>query len=348
MLSPLKMQRLLSIALVALALGPVAAFAEYRFVFVSHIGPRDSNAQWFEKSLAAFQEKFPDVKIDYLAPEEYSNEEFVQLIEQAIAGKPDGIAVSIIDPAAIEGALRKTIDQGIPVMAFNTADARYPAQRIPYLAYVGTNSYLDGKAAADHALAAAEAGNAPKPIKVLCVNPDRLHAGLADRCRGMTFRMGEALIQTDTLITDYDPEVATEILTDYLQRHQDINYFYAVTADSAPVVWKVLDDLGQSPDADLEGATVIGVDEGPVSIAGVANGHLLSTISQGFWLQGWEAAAWLYWKNKFGYEPAADIYTGPVVIDKSNVGKWEAFIRRVFGDDAFEKQVAWQSVPKGS
>lgn len=335
------LRRSLLSGLVALCLGSAAAFADYRFIFVSHMGPHDSNSKWFELSLRTFEEKFPDVQIEYLAPDKYSNEKFVELIEQAIATNPDGIAVSIIDAPAIQGAIRKAIDQGIPVMAFNTPDLRPVGQRIPYLAYVGTDPYLDGKRAAEHALAEAKAGRVPMPIKVLCINPDRAHLGLIARCRGMVDGMGEALIRTETLVTDLDPTHASEILADYLKRNQDINYFYAVTADSAPVVWKVAKDLGLSPDADMEGATIIGVDENPISLSGVARGHLLSTMSQGFWLQGWEPAAWLYWNKKFSYKPASDIHTGPVIIDKTTVAQWEKFIRDVFGNEAYDRQIPW-------
>ena len=83
------------------------------------------------------------------------------------------------------------------------------------------------------------------------------------------------------------------------------------------------------------------VDAGPKSLWGVAEGHLLSTISQGFWLQGWEPMAWLYWKNKFGYEPGGDILTGPVIIDKTSIAQWETFVRGIFGDESYNSQNPW-------
>ncbi len=330
--------------LLALSLVPAAALAEYRFVFLSHMGPHDSNAKWFELSLGTFQEKFPDVTIEYRTPGKYSNEKFNEMIEQAIADKPDGIAVSVIDAPAIEETLRKAIDQGIPVIAFNTADPRPAGERIPYLAYVGTDSYLDGLRAAEHALAQADAGAAPMPTRVLCVNPDAGHAGLEARCKGMADGMTERLVVTDTVYTDLDPVRAAEILTEYLQSHQDINYLYAVTADSGPVVWKVARDLELGPDADLEGVTIMGVDDSPLSLSGVAQGRLLSTMSQGFWLQGWEPASWLYWYQQYGYQPGGDILTGPVIIDKSTVAQWEGFVRGIFGDEAY-KQASWPASP---
>lgn len=330
--------------LIVLCLGWVAgavAETQYRFVMVSHMGPNDSNSRWFDLSLAEFEQRFPEVETEYLATCEYSNQRYIQLIEQAIATNPDGLAVAITDAQALEGAIQNAIDKGIPVVAFNTPDPRPVGERIPYETFVGTDLYLDGYHAARHALAKADAGVIPQPSKVLCANPDPGHSGLVARCNGTKDAMAEAGIETDVLATDFDPARATNVLAAYLQRNRDVNVIYAVTRDSGPTVWKVANDLGRSPDVDSEGITLIGVDANPISLSGVQRGHLLSTVSQGFWLQGYEAMSWLYYKKRFGYSPAGDILTGPVMIDADTVDQWITFIRDVFGDEAFDRQVTW-------
>jgi simple sugar transport system substrate-binding protein len=105
-------------------------------------------------------------------------QKYVQLIEQAILAKPDGLVVSITNAAALDSVLRRAIGQGIPVIAFNTPDLREAAVRIPYLSFVGTDYYQDGKKAGEHALAHARAGEIPMPKLVLCVNADATHGGL--------------------------------------------------------------------------------------------------------------------------------------------------------------------------
>jgi simple sugar transport system substrate-binding protein len=312
----------------------------YRFVMVSHMGPNDSNSKWFELSLPAFEKKFPDVKTEYLSTSEYNTQKYIQLIEQAVASKPDGLAVAITEPAALEGAINKAIEQGIPVVAFNVSDPRPEGQKIKYLTYVGGDEYKTGLQSGEGALAKAKAGLIPQPTHVLCANPDPAHTGLAARCRGMTDAMKTAGVETETLATDADPARASNILSAYLQSHKDVNYIYAVTGDSGPTVWRVADELGLSPDVDKEGVTIIGVDANPISLTGVKEGHLLSTHSQGFWLQGYEPMEWLYWYKKFGYKPAGDILTGPVIIDAAVVDQWISFIKSVFGDKAWEEQAA--------
>ena len=73
--------------------------APSKFLFVSHMGSNDSNSKWFDLALKAFQERYPNVKAEYLSTNEYSTQKYVQLIEQAISTKPDGLVVSITDAA---------------------------------------------------------------------------------------------------------------------------------------------------------------------------------------------------------------------------------------------------------
>ena len=184
--------------------------APSKYLFVSHMGSNDSNSKWFDSALKAFQERYPNVKAEYLSTNEYSTQNYVQLIEQAISTKPDGLVVAITDAAALDGVLRQAISQGIPVIAFNTPDLRDPAVRIPYLSFVGTDYYQDGKRAGEHALAHAKAGEIPMPKQVLCANADPTHGGLVARCKGMTDAMKATGIETETLATDSDPAARGE------------------------------------------------------------------------------------------------------------------------------------------
>ena len=318
------------------------SLARSKYLFVSHMGSNDSNSKWFELALRAFQERYPTVKAEYLSTDDYSTEKYVRLIEHAISTKPDGLVVSITDPTALDGVLRQAIRQGLPVIAFNIPDEREPAARIPYLSYVGTDMYQDGKRAGEHALAHAKIGEIPMPNQVLCVN-DPAHDGLIARCRGMTDAMKAAGIRTETLASDWDPARAADILSLYLARNPEVNYIYAVTSDSGPTVWNVCNKMGLHPDLGdrAHKVTIIGVDDNPVSLSGVKAGHLLSTISQGFWLQGYVPLQRLYWYREYGYSPENDVLTGPGIIDKTNVDDWITLVQSVIGADSFQRQIPW-------
>ena len=327
---------------------PVQAVSEWnlttsKYLFVSHMGSNDSNSKWFDRALKAFMERYPNVKAEYLSTNEYNTQKYVQLVEQAISLNPDGLAVSITDAVALDGVLRKAISQGIPVIAFNAPDLRNPAERIPYLTFVGTDHYQDGKKAGEHALAHAKAGEIPMPKLVLCVNADTTHGGLVARCKGMTDVMKAAGIKTETLTTDWDPACAANILRAYLARKPDVNYIYAVTSDLGPAVRNVCTQMGLHPDLrdKAHKVTIMGVDDNPLSLSGVKAGHLLSTVSQEFWLQGYLPLQWLYWYREFGYAPEKDIVTGPVIIDQTNVDDWIALVQGVIGVENYQQQISW-------
>ena len=61
---------------------------------------REEEAQFnrtISQGLKEFEKKYPNVKTEYISTNNYSVQEHVRLLEQAIATKPDGIAVPIVD-----------------------------------------------------------------------------------------------------------------------------------------------------------------------------------------------------------------------------------------------------------
>ena len=313
---------------------------EFRFVMVSHIGSNDSNMNWLTLSLEEFEKKYPNVTTEYISTNNYSVQEHVRLLEQAISTQPDGIAVPIVSTDAFEGPLRKAIEQGIPVVAFNIPDPRPRGERIPYLTYVGGDEYLTGKNLGDYVLAQAEAGTIPTPTGVICASHDSAHQGLKQRCQGMADAMEAIGVKSEELFISAEPATARNTLQSYMQANPDANVIFTVAPWSAPWAHGVAEEMGLSPDVDGEGVTVLTVDASPVALQGVKDGKLLATSSQGFWLQGYAPMEWLYWNKTLNYEPQSDILTGPVVVTADKVEEWEALVRNVFGD-AYDEQITW-------
>ena len=329
------------LATTALAVTAEAQDKKFRFVMVSHIGSNDANMGWLTGSLKAFEEKYPDVTTEYISTNQYSVQEHVRLLEQAIATRPDGIAVPNVDFNAFEGPLRKAIESGIPVVAFNIPDSHPLGERIPYLTYVGGDEYLTGKHLGEYALEQVAAGAIPAPTRVVCASHDAAHQGLKARCAGMREVMEAAGAKFAELFIGAEPTEARNTLQSFLQANTDTNYIFTVAGWSSPWAWGVANDMGLSPDVDNEGVTVLTVDEAPVSIEGIRAGHLLAANSQGFWLQGYAPMEWLYWNKTLGYEPKSDILTGPVIINAANADKWAELVKGVFGEEEYNKQNTW-------
>jgi simple sugar transport system substrate-binding protein len=58
-------------------------------------------------SMKTFEEKYPGVKTEYLSTNEYSLQNFIAILNQAIATHPDGIAVPILNNQALQPILDK-------------------------------------------------------------------------------------------------------------------------------------------------------------------------------------------------------------------------------------------------
>jgi simple sugar transport system substrate-binding protein len=184
------------------------AFAQgdhYRFVMVSHIGSNDPNMNWLTTSIKTFEEKYPDAKAEYLSTNEYSLQNFITILNQAIATHPDGIAIPILNSEALQPILDKAVKDGIPVVAFNISDPRSQEQRIHYLTYVGGDEYLTGLKLGQYVIEQVNASKVPKPTKILCANHDATHQGLKARSRGMTDAMKKSKYRSTSLLSAQIP-----------------------------------------------------------------------------------------------------------------------------------------------
>ena len=106
-----------------LCLTAAATAKDYRFVIVPkvvhpwfdlvHDGANDA-AAYLKKTAGA------NVKVDYLAPQQANVVEQNQILEQAIATHPDGIAIDFLDAAANKPIVEEAQKAGIKVVAFDS------------------------------------------------------------------------------------------------------------------------------------------------------------------------------------------------------------------------------------
>src|SRR3712207_5500988 len=75
-----------------------------------------------------------DVLVDYEAPDEYALDRMSDLIDRAVATKPDGLVVSIPE-AGLAPAIRRAVRAGIPVVSINSGSGQF--RSLGVLAHVG-------------------------------------------------------------------------------------------------------------------------------------------------------------------------------------------------------------------
>ncbi|MDQ4082118.1 MAG: sugar ABC transporter substrate-binding protein [Actinomycetota bacterium] len=256
--------------------------------------------------------KLLGVEVQDLPLEQFAVAEYVNLLEQAIAAKPDGIFCTILDQGAVDRPLRDAIEGGIPVIAVNVPDTRPPDERIPYLFYVGGDEEAGGRLTAQRQLQ--EGG-----IKhAVCIIHEPGHTGLEARCRGYGSELTKQGAKVDKLPSGKDPTKATELIRGYLTENADVDAIFGVGPQPASFALQVLTETGK------EGQIrVSAYDMTEELVQAIQGDTLISTIDQQQYLQGWEPIHWLKQHIDHGFvlAPGVDMLTGPALVDKSNVDK---------------------------
>ncbi|GGI96280.1 substrate-binding domain-containing protein [Paenibacillus hunanensis] len=105
-----------------------------------------SGIEYWKSGLKGFEDAAEalDVSVEYQGSTRYDAREQAMIVEQAIAKKPAGIAISAIDSPLLVQAVNKAVDQGIPVVMF---DAEAPGSRS--YSFLATDNQNAGSIAAE-------------------------------------------------------------------------------------------------------------------------------------------------------------------------------------------------------
>ncbi len=252
-----------------------------------------------------------DVNIVTLAPSKWDPETVVQNIDRAIAAKPDGIGVTVIDGALFEKPLKRAIDAGIPVIAYDTADMRPKDQQIPYITFIGSDEYLSGYKAGDRLLKAH-----PQGTGGVCVNHSVGHGALDARCSGFVDRLKEAKLPSQVLAITEDAAEATTTIGDFYAANPTVNIWYTLGPIGVNPFYAFMKNAGLKAGDIFHGTN----DMTPEIAAAIKDGTTDFSIDSQPYLVGFLTVSWLTWINRYGMYPAADITpTGPGFIDKTNI-----------------------------
>ena len=252
-----------------------------------------------------------DVLVTYRAPDVYSLDKMVALIDQAVASRPDGLVVSLPEPG-LAPAIRRAVRAGIPTVTINSGSDMYA--KLGVLAHVGQPEDRAGLGAGRR-LAAAGVRRA------LCVNLKIPNQGLDARCRGLAKAM-RAVGGRMTMIRvdDQSPAAAGRIAK-------------AVAAAGADGVLACnsLSGLAAAQGLTDKPAVTIGTfDLGPDVLKAIQDGRIAFAVDQQAYLQGYLPIVLLAERARYGLFPAQGdvIPTGPNFVTKANAAKALALSER--------------------
>jgi simple sugar transport system substrate-binding protein len=256
-----------------------------------------------------------DVKVVYTGPDVYGYEEFMTIVDSAIAAKPDGLIVTITSPDGMDETLRRVInDLKIPVIAINAKDPRPLGERIPYITYVGESSYDVGVAMARESL------NRKKVKKAVFAHHAPGAIPIEERAAGYKDTLEAAGVEVDIVDIGADPVQGASILLDYLKANPDTELVYPASTPHIEAFIPLAEGEGFIAGKDI---MIPSIDISPKVLEYIVNGKVMFTLDQQQYMQGYVSVMLMHLHLRYGLTPPALFPTGPGVITADVVPQLE-------------------------
>jgi simple sugar transport system substrate-binding protein len=266
------------------------------FAVITH---SDQNDAFFPvlKNGAVAAAKDLGVAVDYTSSPDPRKQ--AQLVDDAVARRVAGIAVTLPNAPALNSALQKAHSAGIPVITMNSG--QYQSAGVGALVHVGQDEKLAGQEAGER-LKAAGVKN------VLCLIHERFNVGLTERCAGVASTLGGKVTNLEVSPTD-----VADTLSAKLGAEQSFDGVIALNPGVA------IDALQGVRDADSK-ARLATFDLSKDVIQEIKEGKILFAVDQQPYLQGYLPVQLLYlYKTNLnivgGGKP---VLTGPSFVTRDN------------------------------
>ena len=212
------------------------ARADLRIVAVTHGAAADP---FWSVVINGLDEAARDlgVRVEYQAPSTFDMVAMSDMIDAAVASRPDGLVVSVPDPDALDASIRAAVEIGIPVITINSGEDA--SASLGALAHIGQAEYDAGFGGGER-LAASGAR------RVLCVNQEVGNAALDMRCQGLSDALAEHGVPTSVLAVELaDPEDTQQRVAGALTADPTIDGILTLGTTAAEPALAALRDLGR-------------------------------------------------------------------------------------------------------
>lgn len=241
------------------------------------------------------------VSVTYNAPQTFDMNAMKQLIDTAVASKPDGLIVSIPDAGALGPSIKKAIAAGIPVMSINSGDDAYKALGV--LAHIGQPELVAGQGAGERM--------GQEGVKnAICVNQEVGNASLDARCKGFAEGLAKSGGKSKVLAVD-------------LNNPTDSQQKIKAAASGAIDGVLTLGPTGAAPALkalDTSKIKLATFDLSPDVLQALLDGKIQFAIDQQQWYQGYLGVVFMTKYLEYGVIPGggAPVLTGPSFVTKDN------------------------------
>ena len=247
------------------------------------------------------------VLCDFVGTEGVDVQAQVQMVRQATADGYDGIAVNIIDPQAFDEVIQEAIEQKVPVVAFNVDDHATPNAR---LGSVNQRLYDAGHSLAEHLLP-----HIPDNSHILMTMHDKGVSALEDRLRGQQDVLKKKGVKWTVIVTGNDSVKGADVITRTLKANPEIRIVLGTGQSDTEAAGRAIETYFAG-----RGYWSAGFDLSPETLRLIREGHILCTVDQQPYIQGFYPVVQLTHYLRYGIVPS-DIDAGAAIIDRSNVNQ---------------------------
>jgi simple sugar transport system substrate-binding protein len=281
----------------------------WRFVFVNHAltNPFFVPAKNGSQDAASLV----GVDVEWTGSARSDVGQMVKAMRHAIAADADGIAVSIVDPTAFNGATRLALSRGIPVLSYN-ADGGKQNKR---LAYIGQDNYQSGLELGARLVRLCSSGD----VYLFIATPGQANIqpridGALDAIRDSGKPIRTHVVSSGVNVTHERSKVEATYLA-----NKNLRGLFAVDAGSTAGVAAVM----RKYRLHKRGVRAGGYDLLPVTLRAVHERDLDFTIDQQPYLQGLLPVLQMFLYRYSGHLVApADTNTGLNFVTRANVGRY--------------------------
>ncbi len=310
------MRKILIPLVLSLALAPAFAVAQkkdsYRFVIVPKVVH-----PWFDavnngaKAAAKMIEAQTGAKvvIDYQAPQKADVVEQNQILERAIATKPDGIIVDLLDGKGNKAVLLEAVKRKIPVGVFDSV----PPEGMN-LTSVG-NDFCEQANIASERLVKLMGGKGE--VAIMMGVPTAPNHAIRAECHEKTFAKYPDIKLVAKGIDNDDIETAQKQAAALMQAHPNLKGWVASDAAGPVGIGQAIKEAGK-----VGKVILVGLDDLPEMVQLIKDGVADSSSSTKPEMQGyWSVIA--LWQNAQGVQTPKYIDTGIAVITKENADTYK-------------------------
>ncbi|MDR4890074.1 substrate-binding domain-containing protein [Fredinandcohnia sp. QZ13] len=281
-----------------------------------------AGTDYWKKILKGFEDagQALNVSVEYHGASQYDVKEQITVLEQVIARKPSGIALSAIHPDALDVTIFKAIDAGIPIVLFDS-----DAPKSNAYTFIGTNNVNAGGTAA-HELAHFINRNGKVAVVTIPNQQNQI-----SRLKGFQETIENQYPDIEIVgVKDGkgDQLVSEQVVIDLLTEHPDLKGIFLTEANGGVGAGRAVIKLKKDKDV-----KIVSFDTDKQTLDMVKAGTIEATLAQGTWSMGYWSLNYLFYLNHGLIKLPSDPYaqnklpkmdTGITVVTKKNVDSYYA------------------------